>query len=1106
MKIIPSDCSYVVPGAPVWVINENTKEYSEKGLGEYAAMLSWHNMAPLDKKQASEPRKGGGADQVRGTVQCYLGHCSDMSMGRGNSDADLGTAAPNPCKANELYLPRGEGTFRPMSRLSEVFKAPWADKNRISSDPVQECKHQRFVKSPELCPAQYENVVPAITHARKEMFTMGEDEQEVKTPVLLTNKFWVDAVEEANLGTPSLDSVMDDSDYRALLLRHLQDPADMPLGEFVKSLVDDMMAGKWEMIPYQQLPLARKWKSLKDFFPALKSHFDTMNCSDAPMALTAASLVMYQSHIYRTIFVAYDRQSTTDWAEKFLANKGILGKAASHYQALPAPLKDRGLKDYKDVIGNKGAILLVDANTNRLVSLGLKTDPALSKSATFLSAFSYPTMRLAKKEGLGLLQINALQRLVASLSATFMLGTILMQWGDKPGAIGPNPIVTYEEDAKRIFGGHSMGPCHRFSPSHNSEWKREQVANDLHQLDFIHSYVADRTSRMTPSRRALSNTQKQEFVEDISKLIQKVPGVGGLTAQHALAYAVSVGHYPAPWMLHHSAFSAASAAYKNKKCTAAQMRDLLLSTASHCNVSTSEGEWLLCEPNRGRDVCDVFLANTCLIGNPTLVEGDGPGDHAMQMMRVDTGEWMPLPPITPTSQGSCGEAIAAVIESGAHMPESVAVGHSKEVKAEAKSRYWHVQIPSSEVDGPSGKHTVAEWRAIVDGAIAWNPQETYEETMTRLQPAVEQYLGVCLANKAGVVKAATAIAREKKKRAKGNSRAGAATSGGGNASDELPRTGPTSSRTTALLADTQTQLITSVFSTSSEYFGGTKPTSVKTLPQLLAKGGSWATLEPYGSLSNVLKETGVLAKQRKNLTAKDFEVLKVYKEKGRGQESFGFCATLRVADLNLDYTNAITTPLASQVSVQVFGGKRMLDRDTKVERIVFPDKKTAIRALLVIGILTKARANPNSAASIVEKLMRQGGVQSPWMVNEAKSVGVLVQGCKEPVGHVVTEGKKAWFAFEGPSDDNSRKQGKLLFYEFATKQTLSSVKSTCVPPKNPKKRCHPTSAHDATPGQTEEQEESERLAVDSAESCAESSSKRKRKRRKKQKRATTNLD
>jgi hypothetical protein len=307
------------------------------------------------------------------------------------------------------------------------------------------------------------------------------------------------------------------------------------------------------------------------------------------------------------------------------------------------------------------------------------------------------------------------------------------------------------------------------------------LAKDLHQLDYVHSYVADRTSRMSPSRRALSNTQKQEFVEDISKLIQRVPGLGGLTAQHALAYAVSIGHYPAPWMLHHSAFSAASAAHKKKKCTAAQMRDLLLSTASHCNVSTSEGEWLLCEPNRERDVCDVFLANTCIVGNPTLVEGSGPEEHTMQMMRVDTGEWMPLPPITPTLQGSCREAIAAVIESGAHMPESVAVRHSEEVKAEAKSRYWHVQIPPAEEDGPDGKHTVDKWKAIVDGAIAWNLHETYEQTMARLQPAVEQYLGVILDDKAGVNKAAIAIAKNKKVRAKGSSRAGAATVGNGNA-------------------------------------------------------------------------------------------------------------------------------------------------------------------------------------------------------------------------------------------------------------------------------------------------------------------------------------
>jgi hypothetical protein len=188
------------------------------GLSEYAEMMAWNNMSPLDKKEQKEAAKGGGVDPVRGTVQIYLGHCSDMSLGRGNSAADLGTATPNPCSGNDLYQPKGEGTFRPLSRFSEVYNAPWADKDRILRDPVLKCKYERFVRSADLCPLQYDNVVPAITHARTKMFTLGGDQPAVEAPTVLTNDFWMDALREANYVVPDAKSVMDDDDYYLSLL------------------------------------------------------------------------------------------------------------------------------------------------------------------------------------------------------------------------------------------------------------------------------------------------------------------------------------------------------------------------------------------------------------------------------------------------------------------------------------------------------------------------------------------------------------------------------------------------------------------------------------------------------------------------------------------------------------------------------------------------------------------------------------------------------------------------------------------------------------------------------------------------------------------------
>jgi hypothetical protein len=485
----------------------------------------------------------------------------------------------------------------------------------------------------------------------------------------------------------------------------------------------------------------------------------------------------------------------------------------------------------------------------------------------------------------------------------------------------------------------------------------------------------------------------------------------------------------------------------------------------------------MCEPNRERSVCVVFLANTCLIGNPTLIEGAGPEHHTMQMMRVDTEEWIPLPPITPVSDGSCKEAINSVIVSGAHMPESVPIRHSDEIKAEAKSRYWHVQIPPSAIDRRDGKHTAAQWRAIVNGAISWNPQESYEQTMDRLQPIVEKYLGVSLADKAGVVKAAKAIGRLTKGKSSTSSQTEEADTGNG----------ATTPPVSTLNTDTQMTLMSSIFSTSCENFDGNKPSSMKTPNQLLAKDSSWATLEPYSYFSNALKECGVLPKSAKTLTSSFFETVKVYKDKGRGPGSFGFCAKLPLA--NMDYTNSSTTPLAAHLSYNVFDGKRMLDKETMVERIVFPDKKSAIRTLLVIGILTKGRASPTAGASIVEKLMRQGGIQSPWQGAESKVLRVLVQSCKEKIGYIVTEGDNAWFVFESPLGDSTKKQGKLLFYEFATKQGPNGKAAAR---RQVPKRSRSSSGEEAFPDQTDVQ-----LDHSAAVERTGAQVKKKRKRRKK---------
>ena len=997
VTIIPSDCSHEC--FDVRVYNQFTREWSSLGLDDFLSCRCFLNQAPLDKLEAA-----GKADPIRGTTKASYGVTTDMCRRRGIDESDLGLAAPNISANNGDNDPKD--TYGPFSRLCERLGVSWADKAIILGDPARKYIFERFTSNPSLCPRELENRVNSFTHARIKMLELDEGQPGFGRPSYVTRDLL--GLDGKNAVAPSgsggTESGMGDAAKDASLLA----------GKFL---------GHCTPTPNNA--------------NALKAHVDAHNPAGSEVVGWSHG-VLHGRVLYRDSFIMYDRKSLAGFADQMERYGPKLEAIRQYVSNMPHPsLRSPTLARYNYVLGDRGLVLLVEARTGRLISCATKTTPALNKTAAFLSALSFPIWRLHKKYGLSLFQILVLLRLCSTVNTVFGLSTVLSLWYDE-GLPTTDLVSDFEERVKKMFGGHSIGPAHRCMPFFTKAWNKHTLGNDILTLGRVIEAEEVKMARLRESVRVMPTSQLQAWAEDIMSELRRVPGIGGLSAQHCFGVALQLGTLTNARLYEFSGQAATSSAvYAGTTYTPTEMRALLLAVSSALGLTSAQGENASCEATRKKDVTDLAMANTCFIGNPRQLDGFGPANFGMQMMRLDTGEWEPLPPVVPRPTGkTLLEEVKANILSNQDMPTTIEIKHPEEVKAAALEAYYVVEVEPMRSSN--------SYESCVAAIAAFQPDERHCDTMARCQVALERHLGCPLSDKAAVLRAS---GRGRKRRARRADRRRAARVTRSNPAGPFPvpngiATGvptgacPGTSRTPASgPGDSSIAEITPVrnhlppnpssvpvmaSAVTGEVFEATRPPGIISMTQIIAACCGTTTLELYGQATVVLKAAGVLPVGAKNLCAKDVSCVEANWRHPRRGSSVGFYSTC--PRLGLDYSQYSGSIVATSISRDLFGGLKILDNDTLSEKLVFKSKGISVRCFLFLVFLLQGRRHNASVVDMVSRLFSKTKETKPWGKDSMSSLRLQAQGYKDCcLGYLVVKGGICWYVYETPETTNSKR-------------------------------------------------------------------------------------
>ena len=553
-------------------------------------------------------------------------------------------------------------------------------------------------------------------------------------------------------------------------------------------------------------------------------------------------------------------------------------------------------------------------------------------------------------------------------------------------------------------------------------------------------------ARLRESIRALSNMQLQEWAENTMCELRRTPGVGGLSGQHLFGVALQLGTLTNARLCEFSAPLSSSAVYAGRRTfTPSELKALLLAVAAALRITSAQAENAACEATRKREVTDLAMANTCLIGNPRQSDGFGPANFVMQRMRLDTGEWEPIPPVIPKSTGRpLLEEVKANILNNADMPVTVNIKHSDDVKAAALKAYYVVEIEPTRGN--------SSYEACVDAIATYKPEESHRETMARCQAAVEAHIGCPLRDRTGVESRVQSNNRRRardnmKRRTKRRAQARAAVVGaeepnpaalvGAEAvvgaeepnqealvGDEEPNqsgpagTGSNIDRVPAVVGPRHNPvpiIAADTAEAAGDLFEATKPAGVTSITQINSACCGTAALELYGQASAILKANGALPPRAKNLSAKDVECTEASWRHRRGGNCIGYYSAC--SRLGLDYSQYSCSFVAASISRDLFGGLRVLDSGTLKEKMVFKNKAASVRCFLFLTVLLKGREHNEAAVAMVARLFGKTCKNKEtrlWEEGHSASLRLVAQGCNDCcLGYLVVRGRRVcWYAYE----------------------------------------------------------------------------------------------
>ena len=952
--VIPSDASY--EGSDLRVYNQHTKLWRDWGLDPFVDRAQAHlaNQHLLDTVEADSSQR----DSCRGVVRASYGWCSDMSRSRTGEVDDLGFAVPN-ISANNNDLNKAD-SYGVMSDLARQLKLEWAKEE--PTDPIERQIRERFLSHPDFCPPGLNICVPSLTNLRQTLFRLKEGHPPPPQPEFALEPSWghvtgVPPGQEANLD--------------------IYEPA-------------------------------------VDGANSLDPHTDNSN-SDGAEVLTWSAPVKHRMELVRASSVGYPRASMYNFFNQTAKFGQEIQKAKAYKEALPHPsLSSPTLEGYNEIFASGGLLLWVDTESGTLIECAARTPASLSKAATFSSAIGASVAKLHWKHGLSEFQLLQLTLIGASVPTPFGVAHTLHSWFDD-GVPGPELLVAFEEEMKAKFGGHSMGPCHRFQPPQTRPINKQSWAESLQALGDIRRRAEQRAAPIRASPRPLAMFRYQTEVETLTAdLVNQIGGVGELLAQHIKMLMLQSTLLTLALMEGSSSYVSASAGYKDRKYSRVEMRQLLMAISVYNSQTVAMSEANLCEGSRGRrDIYDLFPANTFLIGNPIQREGFGPNDTTMQMMRLDTGQWEPMPPVVPVTTGeTVEEEVRRHILDNESMPENIQVAHGDEVKKAVAAKYRLVTIPPMMGD--------PKYQACVAQVAAFKYEESRPVTMKRIQYEVESFLGCPLSDMAATLKACRSLAKANK----------------ATAAKQPPSAKKPPSPT----------VVEQPTSPTPTGFEASKP--VPTLAALAKVSSGQASIELCGLVDKLLKATG-------KLPAKEtFNKAKVHRSEamsghGRGDHARGYYCHSH--PFGLDYSNwSEASQVVAGISEHVFGGFRVLDSTNSTEKIAFKTVGSAHRCLLFLTILLQGSLCKSFALDWVSRLfdkVGQHGVTNVWAKGRLVAVKLLAQGMPEPLGYLVVKDSVCCFGF-APKTQKSQP----LFVRVVDNSEMVSAK------KKKKKKAPPSSS------------------------------------------------
>ncbi len=1018
--IIPSDCSYESPDLCVY--NQHTELWGSRALHYFEKQNKcFLNQTPLDKVE-----KADGPDPVRGTIKASYGYCSDMSTSRTDDEADMGLAAPNITQNNGDNNP--QETYGTFSRLCEHLQVGWAVYDDIVADEKRKLILERFSRNPKLCPVHLNNKVTAFTHARIPLFEATNKAAEVGIPPTIVDRsLWGldEPIHEAETFGPDFWETTDPNNETGNTL-----PMDhVPPGDYWDSGSGENkpLSGMLEEeYPCPSGTVVQLFAPVLGNGNTMKAHVDSHNTQGSAVVCWSL-MVRHNKVLYRDSFIMYDRKSLWNFASHHIKYRDHISKVRDYVSSLPHPsLGLRDLAGYQEVMGNKGVVFVVESKSGTLRSIAAKTTPALNKPAAFISAFGSAIRKLHDRRPLTLFQHLTLIRIASSCNKVLPFVTILGHWEDV-GLPGDNLLPSYEALATEFFGGHNIGPCQRHSPHHTGAWEKQTLASSLAILGDVIEKAQLAQTRHSRNRdnavKSMLPKELQDCAEKIMAQICMIKGIKDLSAQVAFGLILQLGLIPNAKMSEHTTHSSASAMFKGKNLTDEEMSKVVKAVAYILGITTAMAENGGCEGNRRSDVVDLAPANSFFIGNPCP---DISGGHQMQSMDLRTGIWEALAAITPRDNGKhLLVDIEEHVTKNKEMPDLLPI-RVDGGKARALENYYVVELPPEK-----GNST---YDGLIEAIAKRCLSETNAQTMDRVQAHLEVHLGCPLSNKIDTVAAGKPPPSPRGRGAQGKQREGRPAKKQGT---PLPPVvalavlaGEESSTGAGLPTKTDKH-------TSKEEFVNQSLTGVPSgaFRQDLSAGES--LLELVGQVESMLRQSGVLKRSPgTGLTKKRIVTMMSSGKLGNGDSRAGYYSTLPIANLN--FSDSGTSVVGTSISVDLFGGFKVLDENTLTPRILFPNKQAATKCLLFLAVMLQGRLCPEFAVSFVTRLFQKRDAPALWKEGCLRTTKLRLQGLPGCYGYLVMKDTTCWYAYEaGHNNPVTHQQTKplLKFFKFVVNES-----------------------------------------------------------------------